>query len=77
MPATCAGRGFLDTRNRAILLGLLDSGCRANEFLSLNLGDVDLGVGTFTVRKGKGGKSRVTFLGAETRRALLAYLRHR
>lgn len=77
MLATCAGRRFLDTRDRAILLGLLDSGCRANEFLSLNLGDVDLGMGTVMVRKGKGGKSRVTFLCVKATKAVLAYLRHR
>ncbi len=77
MLATCEARTFGGDRDRAILLCLLDSGCRASEFLALNAGDVDLASGAVRIRHGKGGKARVTFLGAKARKALLAYLRHR
>ncbi len=77
MLATCEPRTFLGDRDRAVLLCLLDCGARASEFLSLNLSDVDLVTGALRIRHGKGGKSRVTFLGARARKALLAYLRHR
>ena len=51
--ATCSRKRFTDNRDRALLLALLDTGCRATEFLSLNLGDVDLAVGSVTVRRGR------------------------
>jgi len=75
--ATCERRTFHGDRDRAALLCLLDSGCRASEFAALELADVNLATGTVIVRHGKGGKARATFLGAKSRRALLAYLRHR
>jgi integrase/recombinase XerD len=77
MLATCGRKRFTDNRDRALLLALLDTGRRAMEFLSLNLGDVDLAVGAVAVRHGKGGKHRVTFLGTRSKRALRRYLRHR
>jgi len=77
MLATCKPRTFLGDRDRAVLLCLLDSGCRAAEFLALNLHNVDLSNGAVSIQKGKGGKGRVTFLGAKARKALLTYLRHR
>ena len=39
---TC-GHSFSGARDKAMILGLLDTGARAQEFLSLNLEDVDLG----------------------------------
>ena len=77
MLATCQRRTFTGDRDRVILLALLDTGCRASEFVSLNLQDVDLATGAAIVRHGKGGKHRVTFLGTKAQRALLRYLRHR
>jgi site-specific recombinase XerD len=77
MLATCGRKRFTDNRDRALMLALLDTGCRATEFLSLNLGDVDLAVGSVMVRHGKGGKQRFTFLGTRSRRAIRRYLRHR
>jgi site-specific recombinase XerD len=77
MLATCEPRTFYGDRDRAALLFLLDSGCRAAEFLALNVNDIDLTTGAVRIYLGKGGKSRVTFLGAKARKALLAYLRHR
>ena len=77
MLATCGRDSFTGRRDRALLLALLDTGCRASEFLSLDLGDVDSATGAAMVRHGKGGKRRMTFLGTRSRRALRRYLRHR
>ena len=76
MLATC-GKNFNGTRDRCALLALLDTGCRASEFVSLNVGDVNLGTGAVMVREGKGGKFRTVFLGAKCRRELVRYLRYR
>jgi integrase len=35
---TCERNGFIGDRNRAILLSLLDTGCRASEFVALSVG---------------------------------------
>jgi len=64
MLATCKGKGIRDSRDRAIMLALLDSGCRASEFVSLNVGDVNLATGDLSIRAGKGRKSRVAFIGS-------------
>ncbi|NLD74853.1 MAG: tyrosine-type recombinase/integrase [Chloroflexi bacterium] len=71
------GRGLMERRDRAVLLCLLDTGCRASELLALNAGDVDLAGGTVLVRHGKGGRVRTVCLGRTARRALKAYLRMR
>jgi integrase/recombinase XerD len=73
---TCDGQTFTGCRHRAMLLALLDTGCRATEFLSLNLGDANLADGRVMVRQGKGSKARVTFLGVKSRRTLRGYLRY-
>ena len=77
MLSTCQRRVFTGDRDRAILLCLLDTGCRASEFLALKLGDVNLNTGAVVVRQGKGNKTRITFLGSQARRELMRYLRHR
>ena len=77
MVATCKGRDFLPSRDKAMLLCLLDTGLRASEFLALDVSDVNLSTGAVLVRKGKGSKWRTAFVGHKMRRALLAYLRHR
>ena len=64
-------------RDKAILLALLDAGCRANEFISIDLSDLDLVTGAVYIRHAKGGKSRTVFVGKTTRRAIRAYLKHR
>src|SRR5205085_2510187 len=53
----------LTARDKAIVLSLLDSGCRAAEFVALNVGDVDIKSGAITIHEGKGRKDRTTFLG--------------
>jgi integrase/recombinase XerC len=62
-----------DPRDTAVVLCLLDSGCRASEFVAWNVGDVDLKTGAVSVRQGKGRKDRVTFLGAKARKALVKF----
>lgn len=73
----CPKNNYVGLRDRAILMTLVDTGLRANELLSLNIGDVDLKTGSVLVRKGKNRKPRVTFVGPSTRKAILNYLRTR
>ncbi len=71
-------RALLDAceqeRDAALVLTLLDSGLRASELIVLNVGDVDLTTGAVRVRRGKGGKTRIVFTGARTRKAIMRYL---
>ena len=67
------------TRDRAMLLTLLDTGLRASELCALLIGDVDMKTGKVDVKHGaqggaKGGKGRVVYLGKAARRALWRYL---
>jgi site-specific recombinase XerD len=64
-------------RDSAIVLCLLDSGCRAAEFVALNVGDIDLKTGTVAIRQGKGRKDRTAFLGTKARKALVRYAMER
>ncbi len=74
--ATCHRRTFVGDRDYALILCLLDTGCRASEFLALNISDIDMQRGAIYVT-GKGDKRRVVFLGAKSRREIARYLRHR
>ena len=76
MLATCDST-LLGKRDKAILLCLLDTGARAEEFCSMNLEDLDNVYGSIIIEKGKGGKSRSVFLGKRSRKALRTYLRER
>lgn len=73
---TCK-RNFSGARDKAMILGLLDTGARAQEFLNLNLEDIELATGSALIRQGKGRKPRMVFLGRKTIRALRVYLRFR
>jgi integrase/recombinase XerD len=64
-------------RDKAILLILLDTGCRAGELLRLNLEDVDIISGMVLLKVTKSRKPRAVFLGQQARRALRAYLKTR
>ena len=77
MLTTCIRRTFYGERDRAMMLFLLDSGCRRAELHALNVAHVDLSTGSVLIERGKGGKRRVTFIGSKTRRALVRYLRLR
>ena len=54
---------------------MADSGLRMAEVIALNWGDVDISSGLVTVHHGKGDKPRSAVIGANTRRAVLAYRR--
>jgi len=69
--------GFYGRRNKAMVLGLLDTGCRSAEFLALNIGDVDVRSGRVRIDGGKGGKDRVVFLGRRALGTMRRYLRLR
>ncbi|MBX3053833.1 MAG: tyrosine-type recombinase/integrase [Caldilineaceae bacterium] len=63
-------------RDKAIVLCLLDTGCRASEFVGLNGGDVNLKDGSVRVL-GKGRKERITYLGVKARKQLMRYYTRR
>lgn len=65
-----------NTRDKAILLFLVDTGLRASELLNLNTRDVNLINGMVNVYYGKGGKHRVAYIGRKTKRALRKYIKH-
>ena len=62
-------------RNKALVLFMVDSGLRRAEIIALNWDDVDITSGLVRVKRGKSGKARSAVIGANTRRALLAYRR--
>lgn len=71
----CDTTTFNGLRDRAMLICLLDTGCRASEFLAVDYADLNVDSGAIIVRQGKGRKYRTVFLGQKARRALRAYLR--
>ena len=74
---TCQRGDLIGERDRALFLFLLDTGARAREACNMNMKDVDLNTGAVMIRYGKGGKTRMVFIGRTTRRAMRAYLRPR
>ena len=66
-----------NVRDRAIVLFLLDTGCRAAEFIALDVEDIDLADGTVHIRQGKGKRERTTYIGDSTRTVVNAYLGQR
>ena len=73
----CAGRGFKDRRDEALVRFMAETGARAGEVVGLAVGDVDLARGLVTIRRGKGGKGRVVPIGPQTGVAIDRYLRLR
>lgn len=61
-------------RDKAICLMLLDTGLRASELITLNYEDINMKDGSVQVIQGKGGKDRVVYTGAKTRKAVKLYL---
>ena len=74
---TCQRGDLIGERDRALFLFLLDTGARAREACNMNVKDLDLNTGAVMIRYGKGGKSRMVFIGRTTRRAMRGYLRQR
>ena len=67
----------LAERDKAILLSLVDIGCRASEFLAVDIGNLDLINGEIQILQGKGGKFRTVYLGRNSRRKVRRYLKTR
>ncbi len=59
----CREGTFTRDRDEAMLLCLLDTGARSSEFLVMDLEDLDEAQGTILIRKGKGNKPRIAYLG--------------
>jgi site-specific recombinase XerD len=77
----CAGPGFTNRRDRAIMLMLLDTGVRISELAGLEVADVDLRDRmAFVVGKGSlrsGPRRRAVPLGVKAAQAVDRYLRER
>ena len=71
----CAGTGWRDKRDKAMVMLLRDTGLRASELLALDVTDVDLVACIASVRRGKGGRSRRSKFSATTAAAIDRYLR--
>jgi integrase/recombinase XerD len=69
------GRGAIGERDEALIRLLVDTGLRISEALSLRLEEVNLADGRINVRRGKGQKDRIVYIGVKTVRALTRYLR--
>jgi site-specific recombinase XerD len=70
--ACCPGT-FEGTRNRALILVMADAGLRAGEVVRLLVEDWSPQERSLFLRTGKGGKDRVSFVGATTTRAIRDY----
>jgi site-specific recombinase XerD len=70
----CREGTFIGDRDTAILLCLLDTGARASEFLAMDLVDLDQARGTILIRKGKGSKPRMVYLGKKSRKKIAEIL---
>ncbi len=64
---------FLGSRNKAIILMLLDCGLRVSELANIKIEDVEAEKGWIKVI-GKGAKERVVRIGSTTQKALWRYL---
>jgi site-specific recombinase XerD len=72
----CEGSGYRERRDMALLMFLMDTGCRLDEVTRLQVSDVDLDNGTATVL-GKGRRKRHVGLGRKLVRSMDRYLRLR
>ena len=73
----CDRKSFFGIRDKAIILCLLDTGARAQEFLDIDLEDINQISGEILIRRGKGGKPRTVYLGRKSRKAVRKYLKFR
>ncbi len=72
--AAARQRTWTATRNRTMLLLLLDTGVRLGELIGLDLGDLDLHAARVRVRNGKGERERYVFVGRTLLRSLRTWL---
>ena len=76
--AACKDKTKVGTaRNTAIVWLLIESGLRRMEVAGLDLADVSLRERTVTIRRGKGGKARISVFGDDASQAIWRYLRLR
>lgn len=68
------GEEWTDQRDRCLLLLMFWSGLRVAELVSLRVADVDIATRLVTVRRGKGGKSRLVPCATDLGVTLLSYL---
>jgi site-specific recombinase XerD len=73
----CAGKGFMDRRDDAIVRLMAETALRAGAVIGMQAADVDLQQGRATVRRGRGGQGRVVPFGAQTAAAVDRYMRAR
>lgn len=71
---TCDKHTIIGARDQAIFLALLDTGCRAREFLAINKEDLDTITGAIVLRQTKAKKPRTVYLGKRSRKAIRMYL---
>ena len=77
MVKACEHGTLTGDRDAAILLGLLDTGARAREFLSINRADTNPATGNVLIRTSKNRKPLTVYFGKTTRNAIRRYLSYR
>lgn len=73
----CAGKGFEQRRDMALISVMLDTGLRRSEAAGIALEDVDLESATIFIWRLKGGRSGVAYLGRKALADLDRYMRMR
>lgn len=73
----CKSNTFYGERDKAILMVLYDTGVRANELCSINLGDINIADSSIFILQGKGRKPRMVFFGKRTRKQIRKWLTFR
>lgn len=66
-------RAARNHRDKALIMVMLDTGIRAAEAIALCGQDVNIDAGEITIRRGKGNKGRLVYLGAKSQKQLLLY----
>ena len=62
-----------DVRDTALVLLILDTGCRVAEVAGMTAADIDMKAGVIIVNNAKGDKSRPVYIGHKTRKAIMKY----
>jgi integrase/recombinase XerD len=75
--AACQGRTFARLRDTALVRFMHSTGARADEVVSMDVIDLQLGARSCVITRGKGGKGRRSGYGDQTAEALARYLRAR
>lgn len=71
--SACAGKRFVDIRDRAIVRFMAATGARADEVIRLKTIDIQIAAGSAVIIRGKGGKGRRVGFGDKTADALARY----